>query len=103
MVKLLKKTKKQKKTIDDQGKSQVSATKEHGKQIIESSEVAKNDLNIGRSDVSNEKQKEIFNKLVEERTHEFADIKDKVDLNKLVYKFKTGANEPKDFRNYQMP
>ena len=51
----------------------------------------------------NEKQKEIFNKLVEERTHEFADIKDKVDLNKLVYKFKTGANEPKDFRNYQMP
>ena len=36
-------------------------------------------------------------------THEFADIKDKVDLNKLVYKFKIGANEPKDFRNYQMP
>ena len=53
--------------------------------------------------MSNEKQKEIFNKLVEERTHEFADIKDKVDLNKLVYKFKTGTNEPKDFRNYQMP
>ena len=32
-----------------------------------------------------------------------ADIKDKIDLNKLVYNFKTGANDSKDFGNYQMP
>ena len=60
-------------------------------------------FNIDRSGMSNEKQKEIFNRLVKERAHEFADIKDKIDRNKLVYKFKTGVNEPKDFRNYQMP
>ena len=35
---------KQAKTIEDQGKNQISATKEIGKQIIESNEVAKNDL-----------------------------------------------------------
>ena len=84
-------------------KNQISAIKEHGKQILESNEVAKNDFNIDRSDVSNEKQKEIFNKLAEEKGHEFPDIKDKIDLNKLIYRFKTSANEPKDFRNYQMP
>ena len=53
--------------------------------------------------MSNERQKEIFNRFVEERAHEFADIKDKSDLNKLVHKFRTSLNEPKDFRNYQMP
>ena len=40
--------------------------------------------------------------LVEERAHEFADIK-KIDLNKLVYNFKTSVNELKGFKNYQMP
>ena len=53
--------------------------------------------------MSHEKQKEIFNRFVEERAHEFANIKDKIDLNKLIYSFKTGVNEPKDFKNYQMP
>ena len=53
--------------------------------------------------MSNEKQKETFNRLVEESAHQFSDIKDKTDLHKLVYKFKIGANEPHDFRNYQMP
>ena len=43
--------------------------------------------------MSHEKQKEIFNRLVEERAHEFADIKDKIDPNKLIYSFKTGVNE----------
>ena len=49
------------------------------------------------------KKKEIFNRLVGKRDHKLADIKDKIDLNKLVYNFKTGANESKDFGNYQMP
>ena len=52
--------------------------------------------------MSNEKQEELFSRLVEERAHEFVDIKDNIDLNKLVYKFKTGVNEPKDFTNYQI-
>ena len=64
------------------------------KQIIESNEVAKNDFNIDRRVVSHEKQKEIF---------EFSDIKYKIDLNNLVYTFKTDGNEPKDFRNFKAP
>ena len=48
--------------------------------------------------MSNEKQKETFNRLVEERAHEFADTRDNIDLNKLVYKFITGVNKPNDFR-----
>ena len=59
---------KQTKTIEDQGKNQSSAIKEHGKQMIESNELAKID----------------FNRLVKERALEFADIKDKIDPNILV-------------------
>ena len=84
---------KQTKTNEVQWKNQISAIKEHGKQIIESNEVAKNNFNTDKSGVSHETQKEIFNRLVEERAHEFADIKDKIDPNKLIYSFKTGANE----------
>ena len=46
---------------------------------------------------------EIFNRLVKERALQFGDIKDNIDPNNLVYRFKTGGNEPKDFGNYQMP
>ena len=55
---------KQTKTIEDQGKNQISAIKESGKQITESNEAAKNDFNVDRSDVPHEKQKEIFNRFV---------------------------------------
>ena len=94
---------KQTKTIEDQGTNQISAIKESGKQIIESNEVFKNDFNIDKSDVSHEKQNEIFNRLVKERALEFSDIKDKIDPNNLVYVDKTEGNNPKDFRNYRTP
>ena len=61
---------KQTKTTEDQGKHLITAIKEHQKQIIESNEVAKNDFNIDRRVVSNEKQKEIFNRLVKERVND---------------------------------
>ena len=41
--------------------------------------------------------------IVKERALQFSDIKDKIDSNNLVYVFKTGENEQKDFENYQMP
>ena len=47
---------KQTKTIEDQGKIQISEIKASGKQIIECNEVAKNDCNIDRSGVSYGKQ-----------------------------------------------
>ena len=43
--------------------------------------------------------KEIFKKLIKERALDFADIKDKFDLNNGI---KTKENKPKDFRNYQI-
>ena len=94
---------KQTKTIEDQGKNQIGAIKESGKQRIESNEVAKNDFNVDRSGVPYEKQKEIFNRLVKERVLEFYDIKDKIDPDNLVYTLKTDENETKDFGNYQTP
>ena len=47
---------KQTETIKEQGKNQVGAFEKHGKQIIESNEIAKNDFNIDKSGVSHEKQ-----------------------------------------------
>ena len=76
---------KQAKTIEDQGKNQISAIKESGKQITESNEIAKNHFNTDRSGVSLDKQKEIFNELLREMALEFYDIKDKIDPNNLVY------------------
>ena len=55
---------KQTKTIEDQGKNQISAIIEHGKQIVESNQVAKNYFNIDRNEVSHEKQNEIFDRPV---------------------------------------
>ena len=63
-MKLLKNKQKQLKIKE---KNQINAIKSHGKKIIESNEVAKNDFNVDRSGVSNKKQKEIFNRLVEEK------------------------------------
>ena len=80
---------KQTKTIEDQGTNQISAIKESGKQILESNEVAKNDFYIDKSGVLYEKQKEIFNRLVEERALEFSNVRSRVDPNDLVYVFKT--------------
>ena len=68
------------------------------KQIFESKEVIKNAFNIDRSGVSL-----LFNRLVKEQPLEFSNIKDKIDPKNLVYIFKTGQNESKDFGNYQMP
>ena len=58
---------------------------------------------VVKCQMKKKRKKEIFNRLVGKRAHKSADIKYKIDLNKLVYKFKTDANEPKDFGNYQMP
>ena len=53
--------------------------------------------------MSHEKLKEIFNKLVKVRALQFDNVKDKIDLNNLVFGFKTSGNESKDFRNYEIP
>ena len=39
---------------------------------------------------------------MKERALELANIKDKFDLNNLIYGIKTKENKPKNFRNYQI-
>ena len=90
-------------TIEDQGKNQISAIEQNGKQITESNEIAKNGFNIERSGMLFDKQKEISNDLVRERSLELFDIKDKIDPNNLVYVYSTDKDNRKDFGNYQMP
>ena len=49
-----------------------------------------------------EKQNETCNNHLVERSVEFDDIREKFDINKLIYNFKTKEKLPKDFRNYQV-
>ena len=48
---------KQKKMLEDQGGKQIKATEEHGKQLVESNELIKNDFTINRDGISLRKQK----------------------------------------------
>ena len=45
--------------------------------------------------------KKKFKKLVEEKSYEFQNLKEKVNPNNLIYKYKTEGRSPKDFSNYQ--
>ena len=43
--------------IEDQGEKQIKAIEEHGKQLVESNELIKNDFTINRDGISLRKQK----------------------------------------------
>ena len=45
----------------------------------------------------------IFNKLAEEKSFQFRNLKRKSDPGNLVYRHKTKGISPKDFSNYQNP
>ena len=47
------------------------------------------------------KTKKIFNELVKEKYLEFQNLKEKMNPNNLIYKYKTEAISPKSFSNYQ--
>ena len=55
---------------------------------------------IDRDSIPLEVQK-IFNELVEERASGFKNLEKRINLDKLIYNFKTERRNPKDFRNYQ--
>ena len=91
---------KEKKTIEDQEKKQIKAIEDHGKQSIESDKITKKDFNIGRDSVPLEEPKKI-NKFLEEKSYKFNNLKEKINLNNLIYKYKTEGKTSKDFSNYQ--
>ena len=55
---------------------------------------------IDRDSIPLEVQK-IFNELVEERASGFKNLEKRINLDKLIYNYKTERRNPKDFRNYQ--
>ena len=47
--------------------------------------------------------KKIFNELVEEKSYEFQNLKEKINPSNLIYKYKTKGRSQKNFSNYQKP
>ena len=71
--------------------------------MVESNKLIKKDFNIDRDSISLEKQKKIFNELVEEISSEFKNLEKRINPHSLIYKYKTEGISPNDFRNYQNP
>ena len=71
--------------------------------MVESNKLIKKDFNIDRDNISLEKQKKIFNELVEEISSEFKNLEKRINPHNLIYKYKTEGRSPNDFRNYQNP
>ena len=80
---------------------QIKSIEDHGKQLVESNELIKKDFNIDRDGVSLDEQKIIFNGLVDDKSHEFQNLKNEINPINLTYKYRTKGRSPKYFRNYQ--
>ena len=86
-------------TIEEQGKNQIKAIKDHGKQFAESNEK----ILLSTAIVHHLMNKKKFNKLVEEDFYEFKNLKEKIDPNNLICNYKTEGKILRDFSNYQNP
>ena len=69
--------------------------------MVESNELIKKDFNIDRDGVSLDEQKIIFNGLVDDKSHEFQNLKNEINPINLAYKYRTKGRSPKYFGNYQ--
>ena len=65
-----------------------------GKKLAGSNELIKKDFNINRDSVPLDEEK--FNRLAEEKSYEFQNLKEKINPNNLIYKYKTVGRSPKD-------
>ena len=91
------------KTIEDNGGKQMKQLKYRGKQFVESNGIIKNGFDIDKDGVPLEQQNKIFIELVEEKSYKFQNLKENINPNNLIYKYKTKGVSPKDFSNYQNP
>ena len=71
--------------------------------LLKYNEFIKKDFNIDRDSIPIEVQKKWFNELVEERSSKFRSLERRINLDNLIYKYKTEGRSLKDFRNYQNP
>ena len=77
---------KQTNTIEDQGKKEIKALKEHEKQLVESNRLVKNDFNTDRDSIPFDGQRKVFNGLVEEKSSEFQDLEKRINPDNWIYK-----------------
>ena len=77
----------------------MKVTEDHVKELAGSNELIKKDFNIDRDSIPFDRQKEIFNKLVEEKFYESQNSKENINPNNLVCDFKTEGISPKHFSN----
>ena len=78
----------------------IKAIEDHGKQLAESNELIKKDFNIDR-EYTTWWTKNVFNRLVEEKSYEFLNLKEKINPNNLIYYYKNEGRRSKDFSGYQ--
>ena len=77
------------KQIESQGKKQIKAIEEHGKQPVESNTfIKKFDYDTARYSPTLSKQKEVFNKLIDERYDKILELSKKNIHDDLTYHFK---------------
>ena len=81
--------KKKIKTIEDKGEKQMKQLKYHRKQFVESNGIIKNGFDIDKDGVPLEQQNKIFIELVEEKSYKFQNLKENINPNNLIYKYKT--------------
>ena len=94
---------KQTKTIKDQGKKQIIAVDDHGKQLVEYNELIEKDFNIHRDSISVDKVKRYLMNLLKKELLNLETEKKRINTHNLMYKCKTEGRIPKEFRNYQNP
>ena len=75
-------------------KKQIKAIEGYVNKLVESNELIKKDLNINRDSFRFHEQKKI-NKLVQEKSYEFNNLKDKINASNFIYEFKTEGRIPK--------
>ena len=75
-------------------KKQIKAIGGQVNKLVESNELIKKNLNINRDSLRFHEQKKI-NKLVQEKSYEFNNLKDKINASNFIYEFKTEGRIPK--------
>ena len=87
---LVKAFEKQIKTIENQGENQIKAIEEHRKQLAESNALIKKyDFDTEKHRPTLLKQKETFNKLIDDRHDEIIELSKKINYDDLMYHFKS--------------
>ena len=71
--------------------------------MVESDEIIRKDFNIDRDSIPLEEQKKNLMSLLKKDLLDLRIYKKVINLDNLIYKYKTEAISPNDIRNYQTP